>query len=103
MRRIELAGEGQDIRGVLGSAFLDEAGRKIVAVYLNEAVKPHWGDLRFDTRSRPWRLPALTPYVTSDRPGDELKKYLGPRRSNTVELAPRSVTTIVAECGTGRG
>ncbi len=102
MLRIGLDADGHDLRGVLGSAFLDEAGRKIVAVYLNQSTETHWIEPRFDTGARPWRLRALTPWVTSDRPGDELKKYPGPRRSNTIELAPRSVTTIVAEFGVGR-
>jgi O-glycosyl hydrolase len=97
MRRVEVAGENHDMRGVLGSAFLDESGRRIVAVYLNEAAEPHTVDLRFDTGSRGWRLGSMTLYVTSDRPGDELKAYPGPVRAGLIELAPRSVTTVVAE------
>jgi hypothetical protein len=97
MRRIELAGEKHDMRGVLGSAFLDEAHRQIVAVYLNEGAEKHRLDLTFDTGSRDWRLGSLRLYVTSDRPGDELRAYPGPLPGGLIELAPRSVTTVVAE------
>ncbi len=102
MIRVELSGENHDIRGVLGSAYLDTPGRKIVAVYLNTSTETHRVDLRFDTGPLPWRLRALTRYVTSDRPGDELKKYASPRDAQNIELAPRSVSTFVAEFDAGR-
>jgi hypothetical protein len=102
MRRVELAGENHDIRGVLGSAFLDEKERRIVSVYLNEAAEPHQLELRFDTGSRKWGLRSVRVYRTSDRPGDELKQYPAPVRKGMIELVPRSVTTIVAEFTPGR-
>jgi O-glycosyl hydrolase len=102
MRRIELADENHDMRGVLGSAFVDEKARRIVAVYLNEAVEPHRVDLRFDVGARPWRPRPLSLFVTSDRPGDELRHYPTIAVGNPIQLPARSVTTIVAEFDTGR-
>lgn len=84
------------MRGVLGSAFLDEAGRKIVAVYVNSSTDTHWVDPRFDTGLLRWRLDGISKYVTSDRRGDELKEYPRARRSDRIELTPRSVSTLVA-------
>jgi len=102
MRRVELAGENHDMRGVLGSAFLDEKARRIVAVYLNEAAEPHRIDLRFDVGSHPWRSHSVSLFVTSDRPGDELRRYPTLVVGNPIELVARSVTTIVAEFETVR-
>jgi hypothetical protein len=102
MRRIELAGENHDLRGVLGSAFVDEKARRIVAVYLNEAAGPHRVDLRFDVGARPWRPRSLSLFVTSDRRGDELRHYPTLAVGNPIQLPARSVTTIVAEFDTGR-
>jgi hypothetical protein len=103
MRRIELAGENHDLRGVLGSAFLDEKARKIVAVYLNEAVEPHRVGLPFDVGSRLWRQRSVSLFVASDRPGDELWRYPTLAVGNPIKLRARSVTTIVAEFDTARG
>jgi hypothetical protein len=59
-------------------------------------------DPNFDVGFRPWRLRTVSLFVTSDRPGDELRRYPTLAVGNPIELAARSVTTIVAEFDTGR-
>ena len=101
MRRVELAGQGHDIRGLMGSAYKDAAGRRAVAVYVNTGGAPATVKLDFDAGPRAWRLASIAPFVTSDRPGDELKAY--PARSGTepFEIPPRSVVTLAVSFSGG--
>jgi O-glycosyl hydrolase len=43
-----------------------------------------------------WRLRSITPYVTSDRNGDELRQHPDIPPGRTIEIPPRSVTTLIA-------
>jgi hypothetical protein len=99
MRRVELAGTGHDARGLMGSAYKDEKTRTVVAVYVNVGYDARAVQLDFGLGSRKWSLESLTPYVTSDRGGDELKAYPKVGLDRTVAIPPRSVVTIVAEFG----
>ena len=97
MRRIELSGVEDDIQGLMRSAYKDEAGRKIVAVYVNMANEPQRVGLNFVLGKRSWKLQSLTPYITSDREGDELKAYPPLPAGQAFEIPARSVMTIVAQ------
>lgn len=96
MRRVELAGAGHDIRGLMGSAYKDEQARRVVAVYVNMGADPQTVQLDVRLGSRRWRLQSVTPYITSDREGDELKRYPAVAAGSPIELPPRSVATLVA-------
>lgn len=96
MRRVELAGDRHDVRGLMGSAYKDEQARRVVAVYVNMGADARRVDLDFGTGSRGWRLQSITPYVTSDRDGDELKAYAAAGPGNPIEIPGRSVVTLVA-------
>lgn len=96
MRRVELAGAGHDVRGLLGSAYKDETAKRVVAVYVNVGAEPRIFGLDFNVGSRNWRLQSLTPYVTSDREGDELKPYPAISPGAPATIPPRSVVTLVA-------
>jgi O-Glycosyl hydrolase family 30 len=97
MRRIELAGAAQDVRGLMGSAFKDEKARRVVAVYVNAGEQAVGVLPEFSLGKRPWKLASLTPYVTSDREGDELKAYPAVMPASRVGIPPRSVVTLVAQ------
>ena len=94
-KRIRLDGDRHDQRGLLGSAYKDDAGRRVVLVYLNlgdaaEQVAPRL------VGAAGWELASLTPYITSDRAGDDLKLYPEVSPGKPVSIPPRSAVTIVA-------
>ena len=97
MRRIELAGAADDIRGLMRSAYKDEAGRRIVAVYTNIGAEPQRVTLNFNLGKRVWGLQSITPYVTSDREGDELRAYPPVPTGEPFAIPARSVVTLVAQ------
>ncbi len=97
MRRIELSGAADDIRGLMRSAYKDEAGRRIVAVYTNIGAEPQRVTLNFNLGKRAWGLQSITPYVTSDREGDELKAYPPVPTGEPFAIPARSVVTLVAQ------
>jgi hypothetical protein len=94
MRRIELAGDGHDFRGLMGVAFKEEKARRVVVVYLNlgtedcQVVAEIAGE-------RPWRPRELALHVTSDRPGDELRACPAVAPAATVTIPARSAVTMV--------
>ncbi len=99
MRRVELAGSGHDPRGLMGSAYKDEKARTAVAVYVNMGSDARAVQLNFGLGSRKWRLESVTPYVTSDRGGDELRAYPAAGPESPLVVPPRSVVTMVAQFG----
>jgi O-glycosyl hydrolase len=96
MRRVELTGQAHDLRGVMGSAYKDEAAKTIVAVYVNAAPEAQRLTLQFETGQRGWKLRDVTPYITSDRDGDELRRAPAMGAVKEYELPARSVVTLVA-------
>jgi hypothetical protein len=101
LRRIGLSGAEDDINGLMRSAYKDEAGRRIVAVYTNFGKEPRQVLLNFALGKRNWRLESVAPYVTSDREGDELKAYPSPPAGEPFEIPARSVVTLVARFAEG--
>ena len=97
MRRVELSTPHEGMDGPLGSAYKDEKGRRVVVVYVNLSRDEQRVRVAFPEERRSWKLRSLTPYVTSDRAGDELKRYPDVGPDTVVALAPRSVTTLVAQ------
>jgi hypothetical protein len=97
MQRVELAGTGHDVRGLMASAYKDEEARQVVAVYVNMAAAPRTVQLRIGVGSRKWQLQSSAPYVTSDRAGDELKAYPLVPPGGQISIPARSVVTLVAQ------
>lgn len=97
MRRVELRGTGHDVRGLMGSAFKDEKARRVIAVYVNMGADPQSVQLDFGLGKRGWRLKSITPHVTSDREGDELKAYPAVAPGGPIAIPARSVATLVAQ------
>ena len=97
MRRVEMAVEGQDIHGVMASAYKDEGKRQVVAVYVNMSTVGQSRQVDFNLNQRRWTLQSLTPYITADTPGYELKQMPVMNRLSPIEIPPRSVVTVVAQ------
>ncbi len=89
MTRVELTGGAHDVQGLMGSAY--KGGKRVIVVYVNMGHSPRTVELTAGGR----RLGPMTPFVTSEQPGDDLKRY--PDVSTTVTLRARSVTTLTAE------
>ncbi len=96
MRRVQLDAAGHDIGALMGSAYKDEKAREAVLVYVNMAATPRVVQPRFEPVSRQWQLQSLTPWVTSEKPGDELKPYPASAPDQPLQLPAQSVTTVVA-------
>lgn len=96
MRRIEMAVPGEDIEGIMGSAYKNDAERQIAAVYVNMSTKPQFRRLGFRLGKHRWKLQSITPYITSDTPGYELKQ-MPANRHGRIEVPARSVATFVAQ------
>ena len=97
MRRVEMAVQGQDINGIMGSAYKDDIARQAVAVYVNMSTSGQSRQLDFSLGERRWTLQSVTPYITSDAPGHELKRMPAMRRTNSLDIPARSVVTLVAQ------
>lgn len=97
MRRVAIDGQPDDIHALMRTAYLDTTTRRLVAVYVNEAASDATVKLAFDLGQRNWKLRKITPWVTSDRPGDELKAYPPLRAGSEFTILARSVVTFVAE------
>lgn len=96
MKRVTLEGTAQDLHGLMASAYLDEAGRRVVAVCVNMAESPRWISLRILRGKRHWKFDALETYLTSDAPGDDLRPLPVTRKLSAIQIPPRSVVTLVA-------
>jgi hypothetical protein len=92
MVRVTLNGDRHDVRGLMASAFRNRATGEIVAVYVNVSGDEHTVHLSFANAPAPVRI---APYVTSDREGDELKKYPALGTDAPVRVPARSVVTLV--------
>jgi hypothetical protein len=69
----------------------------VVAVYVNIGAEPRTVQLDFALGSRRWRLMSITPYITSDREGDELKAYPAAPAGVPIEIPARSLVTLEAQ------
>jgi O-Glycosyl hydrolase family 30 len=97
MQRVEVRSANHDIRGLMASAFKDDRSRRVVTVYINmgDATRPV--TLTFTTANGQRRPTSVTPYITSNRAGDELKQYPPVRADATIGIPGRSVVTLVSE------
>jgi hypothetical protein len=81
----------------MGSAFKDDRSRRVVTVYLNMGDATRSVALTFTTANGQRRPTSVTPYITSDRAGDELKQYPGLHADATIGIPGKSVVTLVSE------
>lgn len=95
MVRVEIksSGAAQNIKAVFGSAYRDPTGRNVVAVYINASNTPASLTLSvMRAKGARW-----IPYLTSDKPGDDLRALPAFSAEDAFTLPARSVVTFVRE------
>jgi hypothetical protein len=97
MQRVEVRGANHDIRGLMASAFKDDRSRRVIAVYINMGDAPRPVTLTFTTANGQRRPASVTPYITSDQAGDELKQYPPLSAGATIGIPGKSVVTLDSE------
>ena len=97
MQRVEMEGANHDVHGLMGSAFKNDWERRVAVVYINMAEQPRRVNVVFRTGMGERMPTSITPYVTSDKTGDELKQYPKLSADSAVEIPAKSVVTLVAE------
>jgi hypothetical protein len=97
MRRIEMVVPNENIDGLMGSTYKSDEQRRVVTVYVNMGTTPQSRQLIFNLGQHRWTLSSLTPYITSDTPGDELRPMPPASADGRVEIPARSVVTLVAQ------
>ncbi|HZS52882.1 MAG TPA: glycoside hydrolase [Bryobacteraceae bacterium] len=97
MQRVEIAGANHDVQGLMASAFKDETNRRAVVVYVNMGDTARKVSLLFKTIAGDKKPTDITPHVTSDRSGDELKRYPQYGPETPTDIPAKSVVTLVAE------
>jgi hypothetical protein len=97
MQRVEVRGANHDIRGLMASAFKDDRSRRVVTVYINMGEAPRPVTLTFTTANGQRKPASVTPYITSDRAGDELKQYPPLSPGVIIGVPGKSVVTLVSE------
>jgi len=99
MVRVALSRDNSDLEGLLGSAYADPAKGRVVVVYVNMAEETVSIKLQATRDGSPAPLGQLTPYVTSDREGDDLRQYPPSPEGEAFRIPARSVVTLVARMG----
>jgi hypothetical protein len=61
------------------------------------STKPQSRQIDFISDSRRWKLQSMTPYITSDKAGHELKQLPALRHAGTFEIPARSIVTLEAQ------
>ena len=70
----------------------------MVVVYVNMGFEPRKVELRLATKAEGPKIASLTPFLTTDQSGDDLRP-LGTQAPGPVEIPARSLMTLVAELG----
>jgi hypothetical protein len=91
-----MAVPNEKIDGLMASSYKSDEKRQVVTVYVNMGTTPQSRQLVFNQGERGWTLRSLTPYITSDAPGDELRAMAAMGADGRIEIPARSVVTLVA-------
>ncbi len=97
MQRVEMQGANHDVSGLMASSFKDDRNRRVVTVYINMGDGSRQVTLAFVTPSGQRRPRSITPHVTSDLVGDELKRYSPIAPDAAISIPAKSVVTLVSE------
>jgi O-glycosyl hydrolase len=97
MRRVEMVVPNEKIDGLMASSYKSDENRRVATVYVNMGTTVQSRQLVFNQRGRPWTLRSLTPYITSDASGDELRAMPPVGFDGPIEIPARSVVTLVAQ------
>ncbi len=93
-RRVSLAG-AQDLNGLLGSAWDDREAGRLVVVLINMGTAPEAIRLRERHLPDGAAVRSWTPWITSDQPGDDLRRNSSFPGGTDYAVPARSVVTLV--------
>ncbi len=94
-KRIDFTGNNSTPLGLLASAYRDDTTHKISVVYVNQntggvEVQPNFNN------ATGYQTDYMTPYVTSDTPGDDLKQYAPFLVGSAYTVPARAVVTLLS-------
>jgi len=95
-KRIKLTG-AENKFGLLGSAYLDSDNDSLIVVLINMGYSGESVAVNISSLDSNEKVLALTPNVTSDKAGDDLKEYPSFSTNENYLVPARSVVTLVGE------
>ena len=95
-QRIDCAG-ADDRYGLMTSAYVDSSDTKIIIVFINVSSSDKQINFKFSGLDSLQTIKYLTPYITRDKPDDNLKAYLAVPVSNGYVIPAKSVVTMVGK------
>lgn len=94
--RIKLTGANNKY-GLLGSAYVNETGDRLILIFVNVAEKEIAVTLELSGLAPNTIVSTLTPYITSDKNDENLKLLPSIHPSDTYTVPARSVVTLVGD------
>lgn len=94
--RIGLSG-ANDISGLLGSAYLSPDENEMVVVIINMASEPGSVSFSINGLKGEKSISQFSGFITSDMPGDDLRKMVDVPANKIIEIPGRSVVTLTAK------
>ena len=93
-QRIACTG-ANDKSGMMGSAYIDSANTKVILVFVNVSSSSKEIQFNFSGLDSLQQIKYLTPYITSDNAGDNLKAYNAVSVDSIYTVPAKSVVTMV--------
>jgi O-glycosyl hydrolase len=94
MVRVDMTGVNRMDR-LMGSAYVDPQGGKLVCVFVNAGSEPEPVRFSFPTGEETKKWCVFTPYVTSDLPGDDIRQGETVKTGDTYKIPAQAVVTLV--------
>ena len=95
-QRIGCAG-ADDRYGLMASAYVDSSDTKIIMVFVNVSSSNKQIKFNFSGLDSLQKIKYLTPYITRDKPDDNLRAYLAVPVGNGYVIPAKSVVTMVGK------
>ena len=80
---------------MMGSAYIDSANTKVILVFVNVSSSSKEIQFNFSGLDSLQQIKYLTPYITSDNAGDNLKAYNAVSVDSIYTVPAKSVVTMV--------
>ncbi|HEX8524968.1 MAG TPA: glycoside hydrolase [Tepidisphaeraceae bacterium] len=93
-KRVTFAGDNTNVNGLLASAYKNTSTGDFDVVYVNELTTAQPVKLNLTNVGTGLKLDYVTPYVTSDAAGDDLKQYTSILMGDSYTVPAKSVVTL---------
>lgn len=93
---VKLTG-ASDKYGLLGSAFVTQSRDQLIIVFVNMSNSDKPVKISVTGLDSNKAILSFTPFITSDRPGDDLKEYPSFSAQESITIPSRSVVTLVGK------